>query len=82
MTTIEQMSVSWQLFNEYSLALDNTTYFSINTLPKIGNNYLKQFPKIDFNAQEIKAQSAKKVVASIELGKETVTKLGCTRLSL
>ena len=77
MKQVEQMVVSWQLFDEYKQALDNSTYFSVNTLYDFNSNFKTQFPKINYSAPAMNLDSDKESQVSIELGKATVTKLGC-----
>jgi type 1 glutamine amidotransferase/cytochrome c2 len=77
MVKTEQMSLSWRLIDEAQQSLDQSTYFTINTLKDFTSQQVALFPTIDFNAPALKNSTTGVVKASLELGKATVEKLGC-----
>ena len=77
MKPVEQMTLSWQLFDEFNQNLNNSTYFSVNTLPDFSSKHQIKFPKIDFSAVPLISKEPADVEPTIDLGRATVIKFGC-----
>ena len=76
MKNVMQMALSWQLLSTDNQAMENSVYFSVNTLTDF-RSFAGAFPKIDFNAPPIALSKNSKAKPSVELGKQTVLKFGC-----
>ena len=76
MKNVMQMALSWNLLSAKNEPMENSVYFSVNTLTDF-RSLSSKFPKIDFNAPAIALGQNKQVKPSVELGKETVLKFGC-----
>ena len=71
-----QMAFTWRLLTDKNDLLEDTAYFSVNTLTDF-KSLAGKFPKIDFDAPPIALNTSKAVKPTVELGKQTILKYGC-----
>lgn len=76
MKNVMQMALSWRLLSAKNESMENSAYFSVNTLTDF-RSFADKFPAIDFNAPAIALSQNNKAKPSVELGKQTVIKFGC-----
>jgi len=76
MAKVMQMAVTYRLLSAENDQIENTAYFTVNTLNDF-SSLADKFPKIDFNAPPIALSKEKASKPTVELGKATILKYGC-----
>ena len=76
MKNVMQMAIGWRLLSANNQAMENSVYFSVNTLTDF-KSFAGDFPPIDFNVPPIELSKNSEIKPSVELGKKTVLKFGC-----
>lgn len=76
MKNIMQMALGWRLLSLENEAMEDSVYFSVNTLTDF-RSFSEAFPPIDFKAPAIALSKNSDIKPSVELGESTVLKYGC-----